>query len=119
MTNGKNYLYWPYTIILAYMIILISKTDNPTRLFHSARLFGIAEYYFCKLWNVKSSKEIERKLTGTFFPFWFRMKTFWSQWSIEISHCFRLVNMADDIVKQARRRFDPIYMVGHAKENSS
>ena len=43
MTNGKNYFYWPNMIILAYMIILISKTDNPTRLFHSARLFGSAE----------------------------------------------------------------------------
>ena len=38
MTIGKNYLYWPY------MIILISKTGNPTRLFHSARLFETAEY---------------------------------------------------------------------------
>ena len=28
--------YWAYTIILAYMIILISKTGNPARLFHSA-----------------------------------------------------------------------------------
>ena len=35
MTNGKNYLYWPYTIILVYTIILISKTGNPTRLFHN------------------------------------------------------------------------------------
>ena len=29
-----TYSYWPYTIILAYTIILTSKTDNPTRLFH-------------------------------------------------------------------------------------
>ena len=41
--NDKNYLYWPYTIILAYMIILISQTGNPTQLFHSARLFETAE----------------------------------------------------------------------------
>ena len=42
-------LYWPYiiiqayTIIVAYTIIWISKTDNPTRLFHATRLFGTAE----------------------------------------------------------------------------
>ena len=40
----ENSVNWPYTIILAYMIILISKTGNPTRLFHSARLFETAEY---------------------------------------------------------------------------
>ena len=34
----------PYTIILAYMIILISKMGNPTRLFHTAQLFESAEY---------------------------------------------------------------------------
>ena len=34
-----------YTIILAYMIILISKMGNPTRLFHTAQLFESAEYY--------------------------------------------------------------------------
>ena len=33
-----------YTIILAYMIILISKMGNPTRLFHTAQLFESAEY---------------------------------------------------------------------------
>ena len=33
----------PYTIILAYMIILISKMGNPTRLFHTAQLFESAE----------------------------------------------------------------------------
>ena len=41
--NDKNYLYWPYTIISAYTIILISKTDKPTRLFHTVQLFGTAE----------------------------------------------------------------------------
>ena len=39
----KKYLYWPYTIIVAYTIILIPKTDNPTRLFHATQLFGTAE----------------------------------------------------------------------------
>ena len=29
----ENSVYWPYTIILVYTIILISKTGNPTRLF--------------------------------------------------------------------------------------
>ena len=29
----ENWVYWPYTIILVYTIILISKTGNPTRLF--------------------------------------------------------------------------------------
>ena len=40
----ENSVYWPYTIILAYMIILISKMGNPTRLFHTAQLFESAEY---------------------------------------------------------------------------
>ena len=39
----ENSVNWPYTIILAYMIILISKTGNPTQLFHTAQLFETAE----------------------------------------------------------------------------
>ena len=42
--NDKNYLYWPCTIIWGCTIILISKTDNPTRLFHTVQLFGTLEY---------------------------------------------------------------------------
>ena len=49
---------------MAYTIILIPKTDNPTRLFHATRLFGTAEYvqFF---YPISSSAKggIETKLT--------------------------------------------------------